>query len=152
MFRIYTPLGLVIYIIITNLSEANISEPHDSFLVRNLPPRINPALWSFNSSSQNVRREHCQIYELNSRTWSGSGGHSNPGGKQFRFFIRLPYVLTTKREWPPARDAISSESTQPAFAPFYLFHSIFSLPALRATMISSAIFKPCLQSLRFEIP
>lgn len=106
----------------------NISEPHDSFLARNLPPpRINPALWSFNSSSQNVR-EHCQIYELNSRAWSGSGGHSNPGGKQFWFFIRLPYVLTTKREWPPARDAISRESAQPAFAPFYLFQSIFSLP------------------------
>lgn len=115
---------------------------------RSFSTAVNPARWSFNSFSQNVRREHCQIYELNSRAWSDSGGHSNPGGKQFWFFIRLPYVLTMKREWPSALDAIYSESAQLAFSSFYLFlFHLFSPGVFCATTVSSAIFTPCLQNL-----
>lgn len=32
--------------------------------------RVNPVRWSFNSFLQNIRREHCQIYELNLGAWS----------------------------------------------------------------------------------
>lgn len=65
--------------------------------LRNFASRVSLARWGLNSISQNVRCGHCQIYELNSGTWSESSERGNLGGEQFRFFIRLPYVLKTKR-------------------------------------------------------
>lgn len=64
--------------------------------------------------------------------------HSNPGEKQFRFFIRLPYVLKTKRGCPTCYSHR-----------FLLSSAFFSSNAFHvAKLCGKAIFKPCHRSLR----
>lgn len=103
------------------------------------------ARWSFNSSRRKMYEANIVKYtSLIWETWSERNvAARNSGGKQFRFFIRLPYVLITKVEdaacYFPAR-------VRESLLPLPLLSPSLSLPPTPRCEIL-AIFRSCPRSL-----